>query len=276
MGGWDPGSGYVNDADLLQLSNSSSINDVMLLEFDFIPEEDTMIFDYAFASGEYTTFTCTAFNDVFGFFLSGPGISGSFMNGAVNIAVVPGTETPIAINTVNSGIPGVNGDPYYCESMDPNWLSNSVYFQAITSEELLGFNGMTVTLQARYVVTPGASYHIKLAIGDAMDTVLDSGVFLKAASFRSVGGLPTAIEENTDNSLNAWFDESGRLWIDRKNGPVSAVTLHDIQGRLIARSSTNGQERVHIMLPEIPGGIYFVEAQFGDRQWHRTLIKAEQ
>ena len=52
--------------DLYSVSNSvpplvgqsfsvSSINDLCVLEFDFIPESDTIIFNYSFGSEEYTS-----------------------------------------------------------------------------------------------------------------------------------------------------------------------------------------------------------------------------
>ena len=79
----------VTDPDLLAVANSvppligqnftvSSINDVAVLEFDFIPTSDTVKFRYVFGSSEYHTFENTMYNDVFGFFLSGPGISGPY------------------------------------------------------------------------------------------------------------------------------------------------------------------------------------------------------
>jgi len=82
---------------------------VAVLEFDFIPTGDSISFRFVFGSEEYPEYVCSQFNDVFGFFLSGPGINGPFTNNAVNLGVLPGTQVPVAINTVNSGTPGVLG-----------------------------------------------------------------------------------------------------------------------------------------------------------------------
>ena len=114
----------VTDPDLLAVANSvppligqtfvvSSINDVAILEFDFIPTSDTIKFRYVFGSQEYFGFENTAYNDVFGFFLSGPGITGPYSappmhpNGSINLAIVPGSSPalPITISSVNSVTP---------------------------------------------------------------------------------------------------------------------------------------------------------------------------
>ena len=50
---------------------SGTLNDVATLEFDFITKADTVKFNYVFASEEYPEYTCSDFNDIFGFFLSG-------------------------------------------------------------------------------------------------------------------------------------------------------------------------------------------------------------
>ena len=85
----------------------SDINDMCVLEFDFIPDSDTIRFNYSFGSEEYLTWVNTQYNDVFGFFISGPGITGpyssppGFPNGSQNIAVVPNSNPPLPI-TVSS------------------------------------------------------------------------------------------------------------------------------------------------------------------------------
>jgi hypothetical protein len=67
--------GGTGDADLSSLSGYPTF-DQAILEFDFIPNGDTLRFNYVFGSEEYAEYVCTQYNDVFGFFLSGPGISG--------------------------------------------------------------------------------------------------------------------------------------------------------------------------------------------------------
>lgn len=175
------------DADLAELSGQD-IGDAAILEFDFIPTGDSLQFRYVFGSEEYPSFTCSNYNDAFGFFLSGPGIAGPFSNGAINIALVPGTTVPVSINTLNSGVAS-GGDPTDCAAADPNWEANSVYFvdNAAQTNTIVTYDGFTTVLTAFALVQCGQQYHIKLAIGDGFDESYDSGVFLEAGSFTSTG-----------------------------------------------------------------------------------------
>jgi len=168
-----------SNADLLTLANSvppligqtfnvSSTNDVAILEFDFVPAADTVKFRYVFGSDEYTTYINTQYNDVFGFFISGPGITGPFSGNSQNIAVVPGTNPPLPI-TISSVQPNLNGQYY---------ISN-------TGQASVSLNGFTTVFTAVSPVICGETYHIRLAIADGSDGALDSGVFLEALSFTS-------------------------------------------------------------------------------------------
>ncbi len=194
---FDPGSGLSGDPDLLLLSGQASINDYSILEFDFVPLGDTIKFDFVFGSTEYASYTCTVFNDAFGFFLSGPGISGPFSNNATNLAIVPNTGgpgvegIPITINTINSGSPTGSGTASTCAAADPNWQANSIYYVDNPNATDFMFNGFTVPLTAISPVQCGQTYHIKIAIGDGTDSSLDSGVFLEGGSFTSSPFIPT-------------------------------------------------------------------------------------
>lgn len=81
--------------------------DAAVLEFDFIPAGDVIEFNYVFASEEYAEYVGQNYNDAFAFLLSGPGISGT-----KNIALIPGTSTPVTINNVHGqGATLVSGYP---------------------------------------------------------------------------------------------------------------------------------------------------------------------
>lgn len=173
------------DPDLNAIS-TNTITNGSILEFDFVPTGDSLMFNYMFASAEYPTYVCSGFNDVFGFFISGPGIAGPYSNGAINIALVPGTTVPVAINTVNSGVAGGAGNPATCAAQDPNWQANSVYYTTLYANYSgAGYNGGTVSMPAVAALQCGQTYHIKLAISNVGDTALDSGVYIEGNSFTS-------------------------------------------------------------------------------------------
>lgn len=182
-----------SDADLELLVGGLLTHDKAVLEFDFVPTGDSLSFSFVFASDEYDEYVCGTVTDVFGFFVSGPGLNGPYSNNAVNIALIPNTNVPISINTVNLGVPGstTGGDSTQCYNLDPNWSSNSVYYvQNPAGSPTVGYDGFTVVLTASVIVQCGQQYHIKLALADVGDTAFDSGVFLEGGSFTS----PNAID----------------------------------------------------------------------------------
>lgn len=164
----------------LQISSGFNINDAVVYEIDFIPVADTLQFNYVFASEEYQSYTCSNFNDAFGFYISGPGINGGFTNNAENIALVPGTNLPVTINTVNSGVP-TGGPAANCVSL----AYSNFFVDNIGNPEGLSveYSGFTTVFTATAIVQPCQQYKIKLACGDAFDDILDSAVFLEAKSF---------------------------------------------------------------------------------------------
>lgn len=182
----------------------------VILEFDFVPQGNTINFNYIFASEEYTSFTCSGFNDGFGFFISGPGINGPYTSNAENIATVPNTTVPVAINTVNSGTSS-SGNTTPCDNADPNWQSNSVYWTnsnnttfSSTGNGVPNYNGSTVVLTAEATVQCGETYHIKLAISNVLDQALDSGVFLEEGSLSSPEvGISSELFDAAGSPLNS-------------------------------------------------------------------------
>ena len=183
----------VDNPDLLDLTNTvpdligqnfnvTSVNNVAILEFDFVPISSYLSFKYVFASEEYFAYENTQFNDVFGFFISGPNIVGpyssppGFPNGSINIATFESTELnslgvdlPITISSVNS-------------SYNPAlFVSNQSINGANTISSYV--DGFTTVITAEADVLCGATYHIRLAIADGTDTGGSSYVLLEPGSF---------------------------------------------------------------------------------------------
>lgn len=168
-------SGSGSDQDLNQLNPGGASMDAGVLEFDFTVATDSVRFRYVFGSEEYSDFVGTGCNDVFGFFINGPGITGK-----KNIALIPGTNTPILINNVNNGFaPGLTSPSGPC--------SNCAYFRDNHGSTSTQYDGLTTVLTAGSEVCPCETYHIKLAVQDFCDGLYDSGVFLEQNSFSSNG-----------------------------------------------------------------------------------------
>lgn len=172
---------------------SGELYDVNVIEFDFVPTANTVQFDFVFGSEEYCEYVGTNFNDVFGFFISGPGISG-----VKNLAVIPGTGgIPVTTNNVNH----ITHSNYYVNN------STSIFdclFSPTNSVYLNGcqLDGWTKPLTAVTTVVPCEKYHIKLAIADVTDHLYDSAVFLRANSFNA-GGQVAATPVYHDNQQSA-------------------------------------------------------------------------
>lgn len=160
------------DADLdylsEQLGNGTPSTDACIVELDVFVATDELSFEYVFGSEEYPEFVDSDFNDIFAFLISGPGIAGDpgLSNNARNIAVVPGTNTPVQINSVNNLL----NWQYYRN----NFGSNTLQYDGLTSDSV----GVKKSLTARSAVTPCNTYHLKLAVADRQDFSYDSGVFV--------------------------------------------------------------------------------------------------
>jgi len=175
-------AGGSGDADLTNISGQTT-DDACILEFDFVPAGDTIKFDYVFASEEYNgphgNFNCSIF-DVFAFFISGPGITGS-----QNIALIPGTTIPVGVSTVNDGVGASPGNSCYTNTNNNGPYSTYYNLNTANPPVVSVYTGFTDVFQAIKPVVACDTYHLKIAIADASDDVYDSGVFLKAGSLTS-------------------------------------------------------------------------------------------
>ncbi len=153
-GGTSGSMGEDGDTDLENLLSGFQTFDASVLEMDIVSTGTMLDFSYVFASEEYPEFVNTGFNDIFAFFISGPGITG-----LQNIAMVPGLPEPVSINTINN-------------------LTNTQYYVDNSNGMDISFDGYTTELTASAVVMAGETYHIKIAISDVSDQIFDSGIFL--------------------------------------------------------------------------------------------------
>jgi PKD repeat protein len=197
------------DSDLDALIPSYTTYDAAIIEFDFSSVSDTIIASkIIFASEEYPEYVGTTFNDVFGFYISGPGITG-----LQNLAVIPTTTDPISVNSVN---PNLNTG-YYIDN------TNGISYQ---------FDGRTTVIELHQAITAGQTYHFKIAIADAGDHVLDSWVMIKAGSFNGNTQLPVASFASTNsgnqgltvNMSNLSTDANLYAWNFGDNSPIDITS----------------------------------------------------
>lgn len=210
-------SGKADDDKDLQKILKGAFFDVSYIEFDFVPYNNSIEFNYQFGSDEYPEFVGSAFNDVFAFIVS----DGKTSN---NIALIPDKKTPVSINTVNFK----TDSAYFIDNnvftlVNPSreqqkpeeevyrtnvgkvlyWIKkffvgegeeDAQYASIQPSEELikkvnvrlyrnLQYDGITKKLVAQTYVEPYKKYHLKIIIADVTDNIYDSGVFLEQGSF---------------------------------------------------------------------------------------------
>lgn len=149
-----------SDPDLNTIADGVTV-DAAYLKFDFIPISDKIKFRFVFGSEEYPEFVGQNYNDVFGFFINGPGFVGN-----QNIALIPGTNIPISIETINSN-------------------TNAQYYTNNANGTTVQYDAFTKVIEIVATVTPCESYTIKMAIADVLDRAYDSGIFIEAQSFKS-------------------------------------------------------------------------------------------
>lgn len=197
------GGANTPDPDLATLTTGAQF-DVASLEFDFIPTANIVSLRYVFASEAYCELAGSALHDVFGIFISGPGIPG----GKQNIALVPTTTTPVGISTVNhlsfSGF-YVNNQP----AASANLCGQSPAAGPVVNE--VQYDGFTRIFTAVANVTPGQTYHLKIAIADVGDGLNDSAVFLAGGSFDAGGGASATWAVNGDPDLHTVYEDCGTV-----------------------------------------------------------------
>jgi len=177
-----------NDPDIEKMVNAGkppanydSSYDIASLEFDFVSTSDSISFNFVFGSEEYLEFVNTSVNDAFGFFLSGPGISGPFSNNAINLAKVPGTTTFISIDSVNN----VVNSSFFIDN------GTGASMPQLTDTTVVQFDGFTTKIGIQQAIQCNQTYHIKIVVADIGDKFYNSAVFLEGKTFQSTFTKPT-------------------------------------------------------------------------------------
>ena len=202
--------------------------DAAVLRFNFVCEGNKVQFRYVFASEEYPEYVCTDFSDIFGFFISGPGITGN-----QNLAVLPGSGDLVTINTINDGTLGVEGGSI---TNIPCILTNTSLYRRNTSNSV-EFDGWTRILTAMSNVIPCATYTLTIVIADVNDRKLDSAVFLEGKSFTS-DEITMTTESSYVSGLSDIYEGCGYNTVDfHRSGDISNPLTISLS---IGGTATNG------------------------------------
>lgn len=173
------------DPDLNALiANTQTVNpvtfDAASLEFDFVPSASQVYFTYTFGSDEYLEWV-NLFNDVFAFYVNGQ-----------NCATVPNGD-PVSIDTINS-------------SVNPNLFRDNSYSSPPPNPINIESDGLSVEMICSAPVQAGQVNHLKLAIADTSDQILDSVVMIKAHSLSTTA--PESCNDHVDNDDDGQIDDA--------------------------------------------------------------------
>lgn len=171
----------------------SKMCDGVVIEFEFVPSLDSLCFDFVFGSDEYPEFVGKEFNDLFGFYVWEKTSSSK----PRNLALLP-NGTYINVNSINHK----NNSEWYVAN---DKIDAPAY-------DLIEWDGYTKPITIGLRVKPGVTYVFKMVIADLTDCEYDSGIIIRANSFRTT---PTRVKPikrtyyfNFDNN-EAKLDEVG-------------------------------------------------------------------
>ncbi len=223
-----PGDPYLDG-----VANATTYN-AAILEFDFVAQADSVKFNYVFGTEEYMEYVSGGFADVFAFVLSGVTVSLA----PTNIALIPSTTTPVTALNVNANV----NPQYYVDNENPPGTT-------------VQYDGFTTVLTALYPIQCGETYHIKLAVADALDGIVDAGVFLEAGSFTTGQvNLSTEISYGSNND-STLYEGCGQACLILSRTGSTATT--DTVSLVIGGTAVNGVD----LIPQIPNQVIFQPGQ---------------
>ncbi len=154
-----------------------------------------------------------------GIFITGPGFAPS-----TNIATVPSTSIPICANSINCGAVVIPYVVATCAAMGGSSPYCAYYVNNSTGTTLV-YDGLTTMLTAHAAVSSCAVYHLKIAIADATDEGVDSGVFLESHGFTSAGNTISGPNPVCVGTSGTFTDPAGGgTWSSSATAVATVVT----------------------------------------------------
>jgi hypothetical protein len=244
---------------LSNLIDGSPTYNCSSLEFDFIPQADSIQIKYIFGSDEFPEYTGSNFKDIVGIFITGP----EFPN-PVNIAKLY-TGDDVSINTIDML------DFYYVNN------GNGAQSPFNTSDQYIQYDGYTIPLYAKANVTNGETYHLQIVIADVMDGIIDSGVFIETEGM-NVGFAKSKESQNEINIYPNPIQDHFTLKLKLMNTESVSYTLINTLGQQIHSEElgylTQGEHKYACNFNHIKTGVYFLKIKIGNETiTQRVVVK---
>jgi len=243
---WQPGGGY-------EIFSDQQLTGVAALEFDVTTTTGTLLeLEFLFASMQYNHAPMYGDDfDVFGIFVSGPGINGNFSNNAKNLALVPNREVPVSWCTINCKDETPWGPEYdnceYCVNHKWNIDDQPLVGQYNLLRDFI-YEGSSKAITGSIPVRCNETYHVRVAISNTKDKKQDSAVMLKRGSIRTGFNLSQVTTSNQtfcegeDINLSVSGENSWHYaWSDGQsgNGLSSITTAADPNNTTYTVTATN-------------------------------------
>ncbi|WP_262897351.1 choice-of-anchor L domain-containing protein [Chryseobacterium sp. RR2-3-20] len=263
------------DPDLNGISTQSKY-DMVTYTFSVTtgPKATTLNIKYQFGSEEYPDYVGTRFNDAFGFFVSGGGLTAT-----QNIGRLPNGQ-PTSINKVNFGFPGAlqttaNADSsfdgtqsaLYTNNGHPTTVTNG---KLVTNDNsgpkpiIVQFNGITkLVTYTLSGLSPNTTYNFKIVIADLGDYRYDSGVFVN-----TIYGTATLVANNDTYSIISGNDSATSVLLNDSVNGTSNASLSDVTLSQVSTSNSgvnlNTATGLINVAPGTPAGVYTVNYRICD------------
>jgi hypothetical protein len=224
--------GTDGDGQLNAIVTPRTTFDAAILEFDVVTTTPVFIINYVFASEEYREYVDDEYNDVFAFYVDGS-----------NIARTPGSSDPVTINTINH-------------------LRNTNLYRDNETGDATEFDGFTVPMVAIAIVEPNVVHHVKIAIADTADAILDSAVFIEQGG---ITGTTAPIIVPSVSAVEAFYGTPLELALpiyyvfDSIPYTISATGLKDAVITFSPVYTRDGQQYTNMKIvlgPNTPSGSY--------------------
>ncbi|MBJ7879361.1 T9SS type B sorting domain-containing protein [Gelidibacter salicanalis] len=168
----DGNESWGSDPDLETALGITNTLNATAIEFEFASTSNLIQFNYILASEEYYGNNPCNYSDGFAFLIKRADSNEPYKN----IALIPGTNTPVNTQTIRNGVAGKCGP------------SNAQYFDGYNLGDT-NYNGRTKVMTATAGISPNVKYLIKMVIADQTDATYDSAVFIEGNSFNATVNL---------------------------------------------------------------------------------------